>query len=585
MGDPEPRSEPANDEEDFARQVLLALDGQLGPEGDAALRAGLAADPDKRRLFVRLCLQTQSLLETFGPHRQDRIPEVTEREPLASRPGGRRRRAWLPWLITAAACLVAALVTGSVLWTSLGHGRPAVQSMPVAGPDAGDTANPARRDAARFDGVALVIKLDGVRWQPGDGPLPMLGDILGARRLRLDSGRAVLAFLSGVTLILEGPADVDLVAIDRIFCRRGKLRARVPGGAEGFVVASPASAVVDRGTEFALNVDADGRSRVLVFEGLAEAALLDAEGSPRLTQIVERSKAFELDPQAGRIAESDARPDGFVGEPDLATPALALDPSYAEAVLHSRPSSFWRFESLAAGGVPNEVAAGPPLRLNGQVDLAGGSKENGCAVFQAGEPEQFLFTESLWELTRTPGHAVELWFLSEGFRYASLVGFFPPKDYLPTGRHGRHVHTFLVELTAHDRGSLFKPASVRFLHRWPLDTRIGNNIVSEGLYIPRRWHHLVAQKNGDRLELFLDGEPDHTMPLEPDHPTTACRLVVGRRTPDPFESQDPRPFVGRIDELAIYDHPLTAEEVRSHYRLATTQDPRERVPQPGNSHR
>ena len=33
-----------------------------------------------------------------------------------------------------------------------------------------------------------------------------------------------IAFLSGVMLTLEGPADVDLVAIDRIFCRRGKLR-------------------------------------------------------------------------------------------------------------------------------------------------------------------------------------------------------------------------------------------------------------------------------------------------------------------------------------------------------------------------
>jgi ferric-dicitrate binding protein FerR (iron transport regulator) len=575
MGEPELQSEPADDEEEFAKQVLLALDGQLGPEGDDALRAGLAADPEKRRLFVRICLQTQTLLETFGSHRQDQISALTDHEPHAPRPGGRRRRPWLPWLITAAACLLAALASGTALWTNLWRVRPAAQPIPVAGSQQGAPAKPARHVGAPFDGVALVIKLDGAHWQPVDGRPPTLGEVLGPRRLRLDSGRAVLAFLSGVTLILEGPADVDLVAIDRLFCRQGKLRARVPGGAEGFVIASPASAVVDRGTEFALNVDADGRSRVLVFEGIAEAALLDAEGSPRLTQIVERSKAFELDPQAGRIAEADARPDGFVRAPDLDTPALALDPSYAEAVLRSRPSSYWRFESVAGGGVPNEVADGPRLLLNGAVAVAGGSGGNGCAIFQAGEPEQFLSTESLWELTRAPGHAVELWFLSEGFRYASLVGFFPPKDYLPPGRRGRHVHTFLVELTAHDRGSLFKPASIRFLHRWPLDTRIGNNLVSEGLYIPRRWQHIVAQKNGDRLELFLDGEPDRTMPLKPDHPTTACRLVVGRRTPDPLETEDQRPFIGRIDELAIYDHPLTVEEVRSHYRLATTKDPRE----------
>ena len=171
-----------------------------------------------------------------------------------------------------------------------------------------------------------------------------------------------------------------------------------------------------------------------------------------------------------------------------------------------------------------------------------------------------------------PGHAVELWFLSEGIRDATLVGLYPPKDYLAPGQHGRFIHTFLLELTAFDRGSLFKPASIRFLHRWPLDTRIGNNLVSDRLYIPGRWHHVVAQKNGDRLELFLDGELERVMPLHPDHPTRSCRLVVGRRTPDPLEPKDARSFVGRIDELAVYGRPLTVDEVRKHYRVATTKE-------------
>jgi hypothetical protein len=62
--------------------------------------------------------------------------------------------------------------------------------------------------------------------------------------------------------------------------------------------------------------------------------------------------------------------------------------------------------------------------------------------------------------------------------------------------------------------------------------------------------------------------PDHSMPLESDHPTLSCRLVVGRRTPDPLELHDSRAFVGRLDELAIYNHPLSAEEVRHHFLLA-----------------
>ena len=116
MIEPEPRSEPepVDDEGRFAEQVLLALDGQLGPEGDAALRDELATDAEKRRLFVRLCLQTQSLLEIFGAPRQDQVPDGRDRESLGLRRARRGRRAWLPWVITAAACLLAMLRIASV---------------------------------------------------------------------------------------------------------------------------------------------------------------------------------------------------------------------------------------------------------------------------------------------------------------------------------------------------------------------------------------------------------------------------------------------------------------------------------------
>jgi hypothetical protein len=584
----------SDDDGGFAEQVLLSLDGQLGPEGDAALRERLAADAGRRRLFVRLCLQTQALAEILGAHLHGATPDATEFEAVGAHldepPGSvgfarsiRRRewlggpavgraRAWLPWAITAAACILSLLATGAALKRRQPNGPARVAPTSVASQDREGAAAGSRHNTAGFEDVALVIKVERARWDPADGPLPARGDVLGARRLRLGRGHATLALFNGVTLSLQGPADVDLVSVDRVFCRQGKLRARVPEGAEGFIIASPASAVVDMGTEFAVNVDSDGRSRVAVFEGAAEAALLDAEGSPKITQIVERSQAFDLDPRTGRIAATDARPDGFVRAPEFATPSLVLDPSYPGAIRDSRPRGYWRFESLANGSVPNEVPGGLPLRLNGPIGVSGGPEGNGCAVFKPGEPEQFLFTDGLWELAKTPGHATELWFLSDGISHASLIGLFPPKDYLAPGKHGRFVHTFLLELTAHDRRSLFKPASVRFLHRWPLDTRIGNNIASEGLYLPRRWHHLVAQKNGDRLELFLDGELDGAMPLDPDHPTLACRLVLGRRTPDPLDPQDKRPFVGRLDEIAIYDHPLSLEEVRGHYRLAGTEE-------------
>jgi Concanavalin A-like lectin/glucanases superfamily/FecR protein len=415
--------------------------------------------------------------------------------------------------------------------------------------------------------LAVVINQVDAHWDASDGPAPVETGMIAARRLRLQSGLATLAFLSGVTLTLEGPADVDLVSIDHVFCRRGRLRARVPKGAEGFVVASPRSAVVDAGTEFALNVGDDGKSHVMVFEGSVEAALLDEDGSSRRVQFVGRGRSFDLDSCTGRIAESAARPEGFIPTPDLPVPALTLDPAYSTAILSSRPRGYWRFETLAAAAIPNEVPGGPPMRVNGPVAIDGAAA-NGCAVFRAGAPEQFLSTDVLWELARAPGHAIELWFWSEGYSYASLVSLFPPRELNVPAQTSRYLHSFLLELTAHDRQSLHKPASIRLLHRWPLDIQVQVNTYSAGVYIPRHWHHVVAQKQGDLMQVYLDGAPARPLVLDSEYPTLACNLVVGRRTPDTLDPKDSRSFVGRLDELAIYDHTLTAEEVHHHFQLA-----------------
>jgi hypothetical protein len=386
--------------------------------------------------------------------------------------------------------------------------------------------------------------------------------------LRLRSGTATLAFLRGVTLTVEGPADIDLVAIDRVFCRQGRLRAHVPPGAEGFIVASPESAVADLGTEFGLNVEANGKSHVMVFQGSAEAALLDAAGAPEHLRILGQSEAIELDPRSGRIAMVAALASRFVASPDLEPPALILDAGYPASVLESRPRGYWRFQARTEGGVPNEVAGGPPLRVRGPVAIAVGPGGDGCAVFRPDAPEQFLTLDDTWELARAPGQAVELWFLADAYGYASLVGLYPPRELNPAGQSERYLHVFFVEALAWGVHALHKPPAIRFLSRWPLDIAQQDNLYSRRAYAPRIWHHVVAQMNEGRMELFFDGAMSQAVPLVPDRPAVPCHVVVGRRTPDVQDPKDSRSFVGRLDELALYDRPLSAEEVRRHYRLA-----------------
>jgi hypothetical protein len=421
----------------------------------------------------------------------------------------------------------------------------------------------------------VVVQLAAAEWEPGPGQRPSEGDLLSAGRLVLRSGQITLGLLSGVTLTLEGPADLELLSIDRVHCRRGKLRTSVPRGAEGFVVTTPGSAVVDLGTEFGLNVADDGTARVMVFKGEAEAAVLNEAGAPVRSQQVSERRAFAIDPWSGQIEKSAAKSVDFVAPPVLAPTPLALHASYREAVLAAGPWAYWRFEAMDDGVVADEVAGHSPLRASGPVKLVGSGDFNRCIEFGADETEQSVAMDGLWEPPSDTGYAVELWALPGRIGHAALVSLIAPgppvEDY---------KHLFLLELTASDRRSLLSPGSFRFLHRWPPGDSGGDNLFSTRHYVPFRWHHVVAQRTGQRLELYVDGVP--TPPVTPPSAlaTEPCRVLLGRLKPVPRLTGrvHSRPFVGLIDELALYNRPLTAAEVRRHYELGTAKG---RSPEPG----
>ncbi len=454
-------------------------------------------------------------------------------------------RSWI-----AAACLLLAITLGLIAWPGRRNERkPQSVATLAARPDPSATA------------LATVVKLDGVRWE---GPSPSIegeGAIVGLERFRFTQGAITLAFLSGVTLSVEGPADLELLAIDRVFCRRGKLRARVPQGAEGFVVTTPGSSVVDLGTEFALNVEDGGKAQVMVFEGKAEAAVLGTAGNPERSQLVKPSKAFEIDPGTGDITEAEARAEAFVHFPVLVAPVLSLESSYAEAVRSSRPWGYWRFETKTEDLTPNEIEGRPPLRITGSVEIVatGPGKGNHCAEFADDGKNRFLTLDGLWKPAPDPGFGFELWVMSQDYRHATLVSLLAET---PTGMFR---HFSLLELTT--RGHPFNSRSprVRFLHRWPPGGDGGLNIYSNVSYVPYRWHHLVSQSNGARMELYIDGVLAHSRPLNHERATAQCQLLLCRLKPLDQPYEHARPFSGRIDEFAVYDRPLSSAEVVDHF--------------------
>jgi hypothetical protein len=366
-------------------------------------------------------------------------------------------------------------------------------------------------------------------------------------------------------LSVQGPADLDLPSAERIYCRRGKLRARVPPGAEGFTVLAPGAAVVDLGTEFGLNVAADGMAELMVFEGQAEVSVLNAQGYTLRSQLLEGKQAVRVDPGAGRIREVPAAPDDFVVAPERIPPALVLDPTYPDAVQRSKPWGYWRFQAMTDRLIRNEVADRPPLRAVGPVKLAGAPGGNRSIQFEPTPEQQYLKMDGSWTAPRQTGYAVELWVLPEDFNGSILVSLFSRVN------PGAQNHLFLLELVGRRHHLVLEPFTVRYLDRWPPGTDGGVNAFSRRMYVPCRWLHLVAQKVGDRQELYMDGSLVGTAEAESEAATGACRLLVGRlRTGKHWRPNQIRQFVGRLDELAVYDHPLSPEDIRRHYELGST---------------
>jgi hypothetical protein len=60
-----------------------------------------------------------------------------------------------------------------------------------------------------------------------------------------------------------------------------------------------------------------------------------------------------------------------------------------------RPKGYRRFESMDDASVPNEIAGGHPLRVQGPIRLSRDAGGNRCVVFPSGAPGRALPEEEI----------------------------------------------------------------------------------------------------------------------------------------------------------------------------------------------
>ena len=228
----------------------------------------------------------------------------------------------------------------------------------------------------------------------------------------------------------------------------------------------------------------------------------------------------------------------------------------AQAVIESKPVSYWRMDEFCgpeAGDVLNRhlgiYETGVLYYLDGaRSDQFNSPGEINRASHFAGGRMRTLIPEmgktysvSMWFWNGMPNDArpVAGYLFSRGRDHA----FGAPGDHLGIG--GTEGHTGKLIFHNADKSNQVLGGST-VIERWT-------------------WNHVVLVRDGDKVSVYLNGNPKPEIDGKAKSPVppTVGQFFVGGRC-DSYSN-----FEGRLDETAIYDRALTAEEVAKLYRAAT----------------
>jgi hypothetical protein len=353
--------------------------------------------------------------------------------------------------------------------------------------------------------------------------------------------------------------------------RFGRLTANFNSSSKPFALDTPVGRLLvsDFGS---IGVSAFGNDgEVHVFDGAAtlETAWRSLPGQQDVPLTIESSEAIHVQESPGgelSITRHAADKDYFVAQLSMSSDALVVPPDYVAAVKKAAPIGYWRFERDVWPQVPNQMGDRFPCQVKGGL---------GVAAYQGNQAVEFGVTDQGGEILCddllvdeiTDGYSIEFWIKPSHYHVGAVVSLVgdpeTPNGVIPHGMLLEMGGTGLIPRAVHH------PGRVRFLHRSPAtnDSEVGTSCYSTDAYTLRKWQHVVAVKDASSMRLYIDGvlvgegEDRTDLPID-------MRLLVGRLYP----SRRVRPFIGQLDELAVYGRALNPQEIKAHYHLVRPQE-------------
>jgi hypothetical protein len=160
--------------------------------------------------------------------------------------------------------------------------------------------------------VASIVFADDVVWKKNEyspGESLRLGT-----RLQIESGVVKVNMPPGAELVLQGPCDVVLESPDRVVLHEGKVSAHVAEWASGFAVETSSLKVVDLGTQFAVEADANGNTEAHVLKGNVRIKPVDVIDRSRTSFLLGEGEAVRVNALQRTSMRLDAEQDRFAAD-------------------------------------------------------------------------------------------------------------------------------------------------------------------------------------------------------------------------------------------------------------------------------
>lgn len=532
--------------------------------GDAAdaeyedLSRRVVADPAIADRVVDQMLHIADLEWDSHPVSQGSATASTERAGSVGRPTI-VRTAPLPVFSTMAATILLAFLVGAV--ASRFVMPPGAETQVVIAPPTSDDDD--EWDTGPKARLATLVRNTSYVLDAHSGSSIDAGSSLRAgSSVALFEGVAELEFEDGVSVLMKGPAILELQSEGRPALKYGRLVTRhVPDGLD-WRLAIPMSEIE---VPFGAVVGVDAFGEEAVVHALQGSVTVHPSLGDNAPQVLSAGEAVRLRRNAHSelsLLPIDVKPESFDFESLMDDGDLDVPSDYADRVMHSRPIAYWRFDQVDSGLVADASGGEHTLHLIGEGVRVVRASGNSYVSFDVRDKRGCFVSGAPLDRLAGGDYSVEFWIKPRHYHRGSIVSLVEhaTDDHGAVERHGLILETnSAAPASPAPEGIETSPRAIRFLHRSPPnDVLSGATCFSTTPYRLNAWQHVAAIKDESSLRLYIDGKLSASQSDATRLPA-GLSIVVGQL----FSFGSVRPYVGALDELAFYDHALDESEIAS----------------------